>query len=250
MALIKCPECKRDVSDKAVYCPNCGYPIEEYIKNINRSDMSMEFDIDVEDVTSDKYVKNVNGIRVDISNLLLTHNFSVSASAKNLNAITKIGIIQANEIIDEFIKEYPEYDKEKEFDEFIKVQAELTHKFRTDKKIGKLCIDYEAKLFRIGFWSYIYKFEEIDNVIIGEESGKIYVEISTINEYIPNIKINIPNFKNLKKIREINSIRDLSLKNTIVTKEEAMEKAVEIRDILLEFKGKNGENIKNGQMRI
>lgn len=27
MALIKCPECKKEVSDKAVSCPNCGYQI-------------------------------------------------------------------------------------------------------------------------------------------------------------------------------------------------------------------------------
>ena len=28
MALIKCPECGKDVSDKAKSCPNCGCPIE------------------------------------------------------------------------------------------------------------------------------------------------------------------------------------------------------------------------------
>lgn len=27
MALLKCPECAHDVSDKAVSCPNCGYPM-------------------------------------------------------------------------------------------------------------------------------------------------------------------------------------------------------------------------------
>ena len=27
MSLIKCPECNHDVSDKAVACPNCGYPM-------------------------------------------------------------------------------------------------------------------------------------------------------------------------------------------------------------------------------
>ena len=27
MALLKCPECKHDVSDKAAACPHCGYPI-------------------------------------------------------------------------------------------------------------------------------------------------------------------------------------------------------------------------------
>ena len=27
MALIKCPECGKEISDKAKSCPKCGYPI-------------------------------------------------------------------------------------------------------------------------------------------------------------------------------------------------------------------------------
>lgn len=27
MSLIKCPECGKEISDKATICPNCGYPI-------------------------------------------------------------------------------------------------------------------------------------------------------------------------------------------------------------------------------
>ena len=27
MALIRCPECGKEISDKAEACPNCGYPI-------------------------------------------------------------------------------------------------------------------------------------------------------------------------------------------------------------------------------
>lgn len=27
MALIKCPECGKEISDKAAVCPSCGYPI-------------------------------------------------------------------------------------------------------------------------------------------------------------------------------------------------------------------------------
>ena len=32
MALIKCPECNREISDKAGKCPHCGYPIDEMKK--------------------------------------------------------------------------------------------------------------------------------------------------------------------------------------------------------------------------
>ena len=35
MALIKCPECKQDVSDKATFCPHCGYPFEKIKKMHN-----------------------------------------------------------------------------------------------------------------------------------------------------------------------------------------------------------------------
>jgi len=29
MALIKCSECRKDISDKALVCPNCGNPIKD-----------------------------------------------------------------------------------------------------------------------------------------------------------------------------------------------------------------------------
>lgn len=34
MAIIKCPECGKDVSDKATVCPNCGCPQEELKKSV------------------------------------------------------------------------------------------------------------------------------------------------------------------------------------------------------------------------
>lgn len=33
MALIKCPECAHDVSDKAIQCPHCGYPMSSTVTN-------------------------------------------------------------------------------------------------------------------------------------------------------------------------------------------------------------------------
>lgn len=32
MALINCPECNKEISDKAVACPNCGCPQSEFIQ--------------------------------------------------------------------------------------------------------------------------------------------------------------------------------------------------------------------------
>ena len=32
MALIHCPECNKEVSDRAEICVHCGYPISKWIK--------------------------------------------------------------------------------------------------------------------------------------------------------------------------------------------------------------------------
>ena len=36
MALIKCPECGKEISEKASVCINCGYPISEYVRELHR----------------------------------------------------------------------------------------------------------------------------------------------------------------------------------------------------------------------
>lgn len=43
MALIKCTECGKEISDKAVVCPNCGFPIEnKNVSHINTSENKEE----------------------------------------------------------------------------------------------------------------------------------------------------------------------------------------------------------------
>ena len=38
MALIKCPECDKQISDKSTACPYCGFPSQYY--NPNQEDKS------------------------------------------------------------------------------------------------------------------------------------------------------------------------------------------------------------------
>ncbi|MEE1315341.1 MAG: zinc ribbon domain-containing protein [Faecalimonas sp.] len=33
MSMINCPECNKEISDKALVCPNCGYPLSNNISN-------------------------------------------------------------------------------------------------------------------------------------------------------------------------------------------------------------------------
>lgn len=37
MALINCPECGKEISDKSEMCIHCGYPLAEKICGINRN---------------------------------------------------------------------------------------------------------------------------------------------------------------------------------------------------------------------
>jgi len=39
MALITCPECGSEVSDKAEKCPKCAYPINQHAENIKRTEV-------------------------------------------------------------------------------------------------------------------------------------------------------------------------------------------------------------------
>lgn len=52
MALIKCPECGKEVSDRASSCPNCGLPISIRNENAQYREISSQYEI--------------NGIRFDI----------------------------------------------------------------------------------------------------------------------------------------------------------------------------------------
>ena len=36
MSLIKCPECGKEISEKANVCINCGYPISEYVEELKK----------------------------------------------------------------------------------------------------------------------------------------------------------------------------------------------------------------------
>ena len=48
MALIKCIECKKEVSDKAMTCPNCGAPVELSQKNYSEAPVVVTFNFDNE----------------------------------------------------------------------------------------------------------------------------------------------------------------------------------------------------------
>ena len=42
MALIKCPECGKEVSDRSKICIGCGFPIDEYVKELEEAKKAAE----------------------------------------------------------------------------------------------------------------------------------------------------------------------------------------------------------------
>lgn len=65
MALIKCPECGKDISEKSKVCIHCGYPMED------KSRMCV-----------------INGISYDVS-FLLDSSISIPFKAKQLHLLTQ-----------------------------------------------------------------------------------------------------------------------------------------------------------------
>lgn len=61
MALIKCPECNHDVSDKAKICANCGFPISEMISNGNDSDKTESSEPAEPPKSKSKTMRRANG---------------------------------------------------------------------------------------------------------------------------------------------------------------------------------------------
>lgn len=39
MALIKCLECNNEISDKAEFCPKCGFPIQQELKKLTKLEL-------------------------------------------------------------------------------------------------------------------------------------------------------------------------------------------------------------------
>lgn len=54
MALIKCPECGKEISSKAKMCIHCGYPLEE-LNNIVSSETVEDYDLYNPPLITQKY---------------------------------------------------------------------------------------------------------------------------------------------------------------------------------------------------
>lgn len=55
MGLIKCPECGKEISDKADICVNCGFPIKKYLEEKAQREAEEEIKKEQEEKLKEKY---------------------------------------------------------------------------------------------------------------------------------------------------------------------------------------------------
>lgn len=189
MALIKCPECGKEVSDKAQACIHCGYPFpkEEYITETvcepeNKTTETPVVD-KIIDYLKDKatsFVANPDEYeretKIFIREIAKTELEKLVAEANRLEQLgdkslwDKLAVTVAN--IDKQISYYsgwPDHQKLYEFVKFDKIQVD------TQKEILNILYGYfEEKPFgdtnHITYWYPIYKLlvygtEEIKNAL-------------------------------------------------------------------------------------
>lgn len=63
MSLINCPECNKEISDKATNCIHCGYPLLNYICSINGVEYNLQNEMNLALVDNDDWIKAIGSLR-------------------------------------------------------------------------------------------------------------------------------------------------------------------------------------------
>ena len=102
MALIKCPECGKEFSDKASACPNCGCPTSE-INTSSNSNNSSEDELSsiwstIPSKSSFTPVKphitsKVSAVKIDENNRMFQINGTIPTNGKKTGIIGKLSLI-------------------------------------------------------------------------------------------------------------------------------------------------------------
>lgn len=95
MALINCPECNKEISDKAMSCPNCGYPLNNK-DDIASANNNCTYNVILQNYNGNK-IEKMKSLREQVLHCDLQ---TVSKIMNNLPAIIKknISLLEANKI--------------------------------------------------------------------------------------------------------------------------------------------------------
>lgn len=90
MALITCPECGKQISDKAASCPGCGYPLADESLDIPQENTN---------------IVEINGMDVDIYHLYELYSGNRVKIAQAIQKMTGIGITESVDITKQYLKD-------------------------------------------------------------------------------------------------------------------------------------------------
>ena len=63
MGLINCPECGKEISNKSETCIHCGYPLVNYICNINGIEYNLKDELSMALVNNNDWIKAIGSLR-------------------------------------------------------------------------------------------------------------------------------------------------------------------------------------------
>lgn len=82
MALIKCPECQKDISDKVKSCPNCGYPMDENNDKTQKVELS-RVNIKLDKAKKSKIFKMTISLIAIVLLVIGSYSFIISQNKKS-----------------------------------------------------------------------------------------------------------------------------------------------------------------------
>lgn len=90
MALITCPECGKQISDRATSCPGCGYPLADEVLEIEQENTN---------------IVEINGVDVDIYDLYELYSGNRVKIAQAIQKMTGIGTTESVEMTKQYLKD-------------------------------------------------------------------------------------------------------------------------------------------------
>lgn len=120
MAIIKCPECEKEISDKAETCPNCGYPIAKSNTHITTNDNSKKSNAKIVKVIAGIVVVGIIGV-VGYNYLILQPRKKAEQKAVYEKAMRLVEKEEYSDAI-ELLYTIPEYENIE--DEISKIEQE------------------------------------------------------------------------------------------------------------------------------
>ena len=109
MAMIKCQECGKDISDKAVSCPNCGCPISYSVKENTNDNQFEEWDSDIINENNGFFIE-IDGYREDMTKLWMECDGKIDCISK-LRKKYNLSLKDSKEYVDDFMRKTNIEDK-------------------------------------------------------------------------------------------------------------------------------------------